>query len=216
MKDEKSETGPPGAAKPDGPGNRKGGKRGGERSSRHEDGVPAATQEEQPSEDAQSRIQELESALVRATEEAKGNHDRLLRERADLENFKKRAAREREEVARHGNEAMVRDLLPMIDNLERAIDHASTGDNGQSLVDGVRLVLNGILDVLERHGVTRIAALGERFDPARHEAMEQVESDDHEPNTVVREHQRGYKLHDRLIRAALVGVSKPGTGGDDP
>jgi len=162
--------------------------------------------------DLESRIRELEEQVARWEGEAKVNYDRFMRERAELENFKKRTAREKEEAVRYCNEALVRDLLPVIDNLERALEHANTGENGQPLLDGVNLVLGGLLEVLGRHGVACVAALGERFDPSRHEAMEQIESDEHEPNTVVREHQKGYTLHDRLIRPALVGVSRPGVG----
>jgi molecular chaperone GrpE len=158
-------------------------------------------------------VEQLEQECARLQAEVKAGHEKLLRERADLENFKKRTAREREESLRYGTEGLVRDLLPVIDNLERALQHADAGGNGEPLAEGVRLVLESLRGVLERHGVSQVPALGERFDPTRHEAMEQVESDDHDPNTVVREHQRGYMLHDRLVRAALVGVSKPGSGG---
>jgi molecular chaperone GrpE len=162
--------------------------------------------------DPEARIRELEQQVAHHQGEARANYDRFLRERADLENLKKRAAREREEALRYGNEALIRDLLPVVDNLERALEHADSSGGGQALLEGVNLVLKGLLDALERHGAVRIPALGQRFDPERHEAMLQVESDEHEPNTVVREHQKGYVLRDRLIRPALVAVSKPREG----
>jgi len=162
-----------------------------------------------------ARIQELEKALEDCEAEAKANYDRFLRERADLENFKKRAAREREETLRYGIEGFVKALLPVIDNLERAVDHAASGGNGQPLLEGVSLVLKSLRGTLEQHGIQVISAHGQPFDPAVHEAMEQVETADHKPNTVVREHQRGYKLHDRLIRPALVGVSRRPAGSDE-
>jgi len=165
--------------------------------------------------DLESRIRELEEQVARWESEAKVNYDRFMRERAELENFKRRTARDKEEAVRYGNEALVRDLLPVLDNLERALEHANTGGNGQPLLEGVNLVLGGLLEVLGRHGVACVAALGERFDPSRHEAMEQIESDEHEPNTVVREHQKGYSLNDRLIRPALVGVSRSATVGGE-
>jgi len=168
-----------------------------------------ASEESATTTDPAPQIRELEEEVARWENEAKAAEDRFIRERAELENFKKRSAREREESIRYGNETLLRDLLPVLDNLERALDHANTGGNGQPLLEGVNLVLGSFLDVLGRHGVKAVAALGEPFDPARHEAMEQVESDEHQPNTVVREHQKGYMLHDRLIRPALVGVSKP-------
>ena len=166
--------------------------------------------------DLEAQVRALEAELESARDEARSNFDRYVRERADLENFKKRAAREREDTVRYGTEALVRALLPVLDNLERAVAHAAAGGNGQPLLEGVTMVLKGFREALEQHGVRAVNALGERFDPALHEAMEQVDSADHAPNTVVREHQRGYQLHDRLIRPALVGVSRAPTGGQSP
>jgi molecular chaperone GrpE len=154
---------------------------------------------------APSESDQLRQQLQAKIEEAAKNYDLFLRERAELENFKRRMQREKADALRFAAEPLVRDLLPVVDNLERAIAHA--GDNGQSVVEGVRLVLKSLLDILERHGVKRIDAVGERFDPARHEAMAQVESAEHEPNHVVDQHHSGYLLHDRLLRPALVTVS---------
>jgi len=162
-----------------------------------------------PADDAATRLRELEAQVTAAREEARQNHDRWLRERADLENVKKRAARERAETIRFANEQILKDMLPIVDNLERAVEHARSGGNGQPLAEGVGLVLKSLLDVLERHGVTRVEAKGVPFDPAHHEAMAHVASDEHEPNVVVEEHQRGYRLNDRLLRPALVSVAKP-------
>ena len=158
--------------------------------------------------DLRARITALEADLAAAREEARQNHDRWLRERADVENLKRRAAREREETVRYANASVLKDMLPIIDNLERAVEHARGGGNGRTLADGVALVLKSLLDVLERHGVTRIAAKGEPFDPAHHEAMAHVETAEHEPNRVIEEHQPGYRLNDRLLRPALVSVAK--------
>jgi molecular chaperone GrpE len=100
----------------------------------------------------------------------------------------------------------------VVDNLERAVAHASGGGNGKPLVEGVEMVLRQFLDVLTKHGAVQMFAVGQSFDPAKHEAMTQVESDDHEPNSVVEEHQKGYLFRDRLLRPALVSVAKaPGT-----
>ena len=150
-------------------------------------------------------IDQLRRQLQEKTEEAARNYDLYLRERAEAVNFKKRLVRENSEALRFANEPLVRDLLPVVDNLERAVEHAE-GD-GQSVIEGVRLVLKSLLDILERHGVKRIEAVGEQFDPTRHEAMAQVESREHEPNQVVDQHHSGYLLHDRLLRPALVTVS---------
>ena len=155
----------------------------------------------------ENRVAELEAELAAARDEARLAHDRWLRERADLDNQKKRSARERQDAVRYGNEALVRDLLPVVDNLERAIAAAAGGGNGKPLVEGVELVLKAFLDALQRHGVERVTAAGERFDPARHEAVAYVESP-HEAQQVVEEHQAGYRLNDRLLRPAMVTVSK--------
>lgn len=156
----------------------------------------------------EGEIAELRLKLTAKEEEAKNNYDRYVRQVAELDNFKKRSVREREEIARYANESLVKDLLPIIDNLERAIIHASSGDNGQPLIQGVDLVLKGFLDTLSKHGVQPVAAVGLAFDPAQHEALAQVESATHAPNTVIEQHQRGYLMRDRLLRPALVTVSK--------
>jgi molecular chaperone GrpE len=158
------------------------------------------------------RVAALESELAAAREEARQNHERWVRERADLENLKRRATREREETVRYGTERLMRDLLPVVDNLERAVQHAESGGDGRPLVEGVALVLKGLREVLERHGVTRVDAVGAPFDPAHHEAVAHVESAEHAPNAVMAEHQPGYRLHDRLLRPALVTVAKAPPG----
>ena len=159
---------------------------------------------------------DLRAQLQAKTEEAARHYDLFVRERAELENFKKRMARERAEALRFATEPLVRDLLPVVDNLERALAHGE--GNGDSLLEGLRLVVKDLLDTFERHGVTRIDARGEAFDPARHEAIAQVESPDHPPNHVVDQYQSGYMLHDRLLRPARVTVSgrKPGAGVESP
>ena len=132
----------------------------------------------------------------------------MLRQAAELENYKKRSGRERDEAIRYANESLLKDLLPVVDNLERAIAHASGGGNGKPLVEGVEMVLRGLADVLAKHGAMPILAQGQPFDPTKHEAMTQVETDDHEPNSVVEELHKGYMLRDRLLRPALVSVAK--------
>ncbi len=156
-----------------------------------------------------SELEKLRGQLEAKEMEAKGNYDRFLRQVAELENFKKRMTREKGETIRYANENIIRDLLPVLDNLERAVDHAKGGGNGKPLLEGVEMVLKGFLDVLNKHGVTQISAKGELFDPERHEAIAQVESEEHKPNTVMEEHHKGYYLLDRLLRPSLVSVAKP-------
>lgn len=164
--------------------------------------APAAFIEPVP---PQVEIEQLRQQLAQKEEEVRANYDRLLRERAELENFKKRIQREKAEALHFASEPLIRELLPIVDNLERALEHGST--NGESVLEGVRMVLKSLLDVLDRHGVKRIEALGQPFDPAHHQAMTQVESAEHAPNLVIAQHHSGYLLHDRLIRPALVTVS---------
>lgn len=153
-------------------------------------------------------ITSLREQVALKTQEAKDNYDRYVRQIAETENFKKRTLRERDEAIRFANETLVKDLLPVIDNLERAVAHATGGGNGESLVEGVEMVLKGFMDALNKYGVCQIAAVGQPFDPAKHEAIAQVESDQHEPNAVVEELHKGYMFRDRLLRAALVSVAK--------
>ena len=158
--------------------------------------------------DLASELEELRGQLEAKETEAKENYDRFLRQVAELENFKKRMTRDRGEAIRYANENIIRDLLPVLDNLERAVDHAKGGGNGKPLLEGVEMVLKGFLDVLNKHGVTQISARGELFDPEKHEAMAQVESEELKPNTVVEEHHKGYYILDRLLRPSLVSVAK--------
>lgn len=160
----------------------------------------------------EERVRLLEAALERAEAAAREGHDRLLRAAADLENFKKRAAREREEVQRFGNERVLKDLLPVLDDLDRALAAAPEGD---PLVKGVQLVKAGFEQALARHGVKGFSAMGQPFDPALHEALVQVPTAEAAPGTVVLEHARGFTLNDRLIRPAMVGVSTAPPSGDE-
>ena len=158
--------------------------------------------------EGQTEIDLLRDQLKAKEEEAKNNYERFLRQSADLDNFKKRASRDREDAIRFANEALVKELLPVVDNLERAVAHAKGGGNGESVVEGVEMILKGLFDALAKHGVVQIAAVGQPFNPQLHEAMAQVESPGHEPNTVLAEHQKGYLLKDRLLRPSLVTVVK--------
>ena len=141
------------------------------------------------------------------TGQALENYDLYLRERAELENFKKRLQRDKTEALRFASEPLIRDLLPVLDNLERAIEHADSGGNDQTLVEGVKLVLKSAIDVLQNHGVSRVEAIGQPFDPSHHEAVVQVTDSGLEPNQVVEQFLPGYCLHERLLRAAQVSVS---------
>jgi molecular chaperone GrpE len=162
-------------------------------------------------------MKELEEKLAAAQADANENRDRMLRMAAELDNFKKRAARELGDLKKYATENLIRQLLTVVDNLERAIAAVSPdSENGQSLVDGVALTLAEIMKILEQHYVSPIQALGEPFDPVYHQAMCQEESTDQPPNTVVQEFQKGYLIHDRLLRPAMVVVSKAVQNGQTP
>jgi molecular chaperone GrpE len=164
----------------------------------HEDQVPAETT---PEEEIENRLQEAE-------QKAQDNYDRLLRVSAEFDNYKKRTAREMQDVAKYANEKLAGDLLTVVDNLERAIDSATSQCGADDpVVQGVSLVLEEVIKILDRHHVKPIKAFGEPFDPTLHQAMMQEASQEYPPNTVVREMQKGYLIHDRLLRPSLVAVS---------
>lgn len=139
-------------------------------------------------------------------ERLKDTHERLLRSAAEFDNFKKRALKEKEDTQKFGSERLLKDFLPVMDNLERALDHAEQHDLKQ-VIEGVRLVQKLFESTLAKHGVIGFSAVGKPFDPGFHEALMQQESDQ-PPNTVISEMARGYKLHDRLVRPAAVVVAK--------
>lgn len=147
-----------------------------------------------------------EDELESARKEAADHYDQYLRAKADIENLRKRHQREMADRARYDGESLARDILQAIDDLERALEHASDGN--ASVIDGVDLVRKGLLAALKRNGVERIEAEGKPFDPAEHEAVTVVETDEVAPNTVIKEFRAGYKIRDRLLRAAMVSVSR--------
>jgi molecular chaperone GrpE len=170
-----------------------------------ENQLPGSTSELLPE---ATELVKVREQLDAKEKEAKEYHDRYLRQVAELENFKRRITREKDESIRFANEALVKDLIPIVDNLERAVAHAKDGGNGRPLVEGVEMVLRGLFDMLAKHGVAQISAIGQPFDPEKHEAMAQVESTTYQPNTVVEEYHKGYLLRDRLLRPSLVSVAK--------
>ncbi|HEY5928228.1 MAG TPA: nucleotide exchange factor GrpE [Kofleriaceae bacterium] len=162
-------------------------------------------------EPAPDPIKELEAKLAAAEKEKKDNWDRYLRSAADLENLRKRQKRELEDVKFETKNKVLKEMLPVVDNLERAIEHAGGGGEGDQalrpIVDGVQLVLRQFTTAFERLDVQAIDALGQPFDPNLHEAISQVESDQ-PAGTIVQVLQRGYRAGERLLRPALVVVAK--------
>ncbi|HXH84192.1 MAG TPA: nucleotide exchange factor GrpE [Candidatus Tectomicrobia bacterium] len=150
-----------------------------------------------------TRAAEVE-ALRRELQE---RQDRLLRALAETENVRRRSQREREEYVKYATESLLRDLIPVLDNFDRAIAAARAGRDTASVAEGVELIQRDLLKVLERAGLTRYSAVGQRFDPTVHEAVGRVVSADHAPDTVTGEIAPGYALHGRVLRAAMVTVA---------
>lgn len=156
---------------------------------------------------AEERVRELEAALAVKEAEAAANWDRFVRERADLENYRKRVQKEKDELLKYGNESLIMEILPIIDNMERALAHS--GEESQAaVIEGVRLTHGLLLAALKKFGVVPLeVAPGTPFDPTFHHAVHQVESAELPPNTIAEVLQGGYLLNDRLLRAALVVVA---------
>jgi molecular chaperone GrpE len=154
----------------------------------------------------------LEERLAEKDKEIAELKDKYLRAMADADNVRKRTRLQSEETVRMQRENMLRDLLPIADNLERAVEAASGGGNGKSIVEGVELVLRSLLDFLKSHGVTPLNEAGQLFDPNRHEAVARIESEHHRPNTVVEEFHRGYQIGERVLRPARVSVAAAPAG----
>ncbi|HYA11897.1 MAG TPA: nucleotide exchange factor GrpE [Thermodesulfovibrionales bacterium] len=143
----------------------------------------------------------------RLTAELKETNDKYLRLYAEFENYKKKVNKDKEELVKYGNEKLIYELLPVIDNLEMALEH-SKNEASESILQGVEITLKELMRILQKFELTPINSMGKPFDPAIHHAMTLVERDDIEENIVVEEFRKGYMFRDKVIRASLVGVSK--------
>jgi len=153
-------------------------------------------------------VAELESKVAELDKKQKETYDRFLRATADLENFRKRSRRDVADARVAARASALREVLPVVDNLERALQHAETSAEPGGVIDGVKLVLRQFAQALERCEVKPVEAEGKAFDPNFHEAVSQIESDEHAPGTVVSVLQRGYLIGDRLLRPSMVVVAK--------
>ena len=154
-------------------------------------------------------LKEMAEKLESLEQESKETHDRLLRVSAEFENYKKRAAREMTEFRKFANESFAKALLPVVDNLDRAIESSSNDkQTDSSVVEGVSMTLKEIMRVLEQFSMKPFESIGETFDPGFHQAMYQEETEEYPDNTIIKELQKGYMIHDRLLRPAMVVVSK--------
>jgi len=155
-------------------------------------------------------IVELEEQLASAQEEAKTSYDRFLRVSAEFDNYKKRILRETSDSRKYANETLLKELLSVVDNLERALTTFKEGDVvTNSLIDGVEMTLGELLKIFKKFAVKPVEARGKPFDPTYHQAMGQEKTDKHPENTITQELQKGYTCHDRLLRPAMVIVAKP-------
>ncbi len=170
------------------------------------DAPPAETTDE--AETLKAEVEALKASIAAKDKEIAELKDKYLRTLADSENARKRIRQQSEESVRLQRENLLRDLLPIVDNLERAVGAARGGGNGKSIVEGVEMVLASMMDFLKAQGVTPEESVGRPFDPARHEAIDHVPTDTHPPNTVVKESHRGYRLGERVLRPARVVVAK--------
>jgi len=150
----------------------------------------------------------LQAQIAEKEKEIAELKDKYLRTLAESENARKRIRQQSDESVRIQRESILRDLLPIIDNLERALAAARDGTDPKTILDGVQMTVRALLDFLRAQGVTPVASVGQAFDPARHEAVDHVASDAHPPNTVVDEFHRGYQIGERILRPARVSVAK--------
>jgi molecular chaperone GrpE len=153
-------------------------------------------------------LAELQHKLQDKTKEAEENYARLLRLAADMENLKKRQDKERADLLLFANENLIKDLLPVVDNLERALDHGRQLEAPEALLEGIDLVYQGFLKAMERFGVTPVNSVGQQFDPAFHNAVMQEEALEVPDNRVIKELQKGYLMNQRLLRPAMVVVAR--------
>lgn len=168
--------------------------------------------EPQPGQSAdRTELEEVRQALTAKAEEAKALEDKYLRLAAEFENFKKLSQKQKQEYVQFANESLLRELLPVVDNLERALKYVQDGRPADGLVQGVELTLKQFMETLAKFGVRPFVSVGATFDPSRHQAVAQQESETAAEHTIIEEYQKGYQLHDRILRAAMVVVAtRPG------
>ena len=167
------------------------------------------SQESPTSDDASPTVDAVQAEIEQLTGELQNAREQALRTQAEMQNIRRRAEQDIEKAHKFGQEKLVGDLLPVVDNLERALEAMDHNDPTlKPVLEGVELTLKSFHDTLGRHKVEAINPVGEPFDPQLHQAMTAVESADAEPNTVLNVFQKGYTLHGRLVRPAMVVVSK--------
>lgn len=152
--------------------------------------------------------QELLEKLKEVEQLSQENYDLYMRAYAEMENIKKRGVKEREDLAKFANESLIREILPVIDSLEKALIHARDGTNPSGLAEGIEMILKGLMNTLEKAGLKEVEAMGKPFDPHFHEAISQQPDDTVPPKHVIMEMQKGYLLNGRLMRPSVVVISQ--------
>jgi molecular chaperone GrpE len=175
-------------------------------------GAEKAADEGTPSGPAAEGAASGSDPLAEARAEAGKMKDAWLRTAADYDNFRKRSRKEMEDARRNGREDLLKAVLPVFDNLERALQSAQRSSDVKAMADGLAMVQRQFVDALGREGIQRVPTVGHPFDPGVHEAIQQVETSEHPPGTVLAEVQPGYTQGDRLMRAAMVVVAKAKSG----
>ncbi len=179
---------------------------------RHKEPAPTDVRKGPVADEARATETEAPSELEARLKEEKDKYIRLY---AEMENMRRRYERERAELVKYANEALIVEFLNILDDLERTVSAAQARhEDHQEFLRGVEMVMARVHDLLKKHGVRPIPAVGDRFDPHAHEILMQEENADHEPGTVLEEFQRGYRLGDRVVRTAKVKVAVPPRGGD--
>jgi len=167
------------------------------------------TVEELPENPQQNEgVGEGQTQRLDKADEIEAVNDKYLRLAAEFENYKRRVQRDQSDTIRFANEKLLRDMLPTLDNLERAIQSGRNQDNVDGILKGIDLTYKHFIETLRKMGVTQVSSVGEIFDPAKHQAVGQVESSNVPENAIVEEYQKGYFLHDRILRPAMVTVAK--------
>lgn len=163
--------------------------------------------------DLTKESERLKDELNKKAVEIKEANDKYIRLYAEFENYKKRVVKDQNESLKFANERLIKEMLPVIDNLERAVEHAKGNSQKEvevirGLIAGVELILKQFKDMLCNFGVRELKAVGEPFDPARHEAVSHIETDEHDNNIIINEFQKGYLLNNKILRPSMVSVAK--------
>ena len=177
----------------------------------HQSPVDLGTEEYRENSQQNEEVTKLSDQLLEKTEELHAVNDKYLRLAAEFDNYKRRVQRDQRDTIRFANEKLFKDLLPTLDNLERALQSGREQARIEGLLEGVDLTYKHFLDTLQKMGIKQVTSVGEVFDPAQHQAVGQVESTTMPENVVVDEYQKGYFLHDRILRPAMVTVAKAKT-----